>query len=160
MSRTLPVLDEDRDEGGDPYVLDGYDTRAHRRGLTPGSLASARVLAEGLFSTEDGPPPKERLDWMEADLGDFFGHTSRRAGWLFRACVFTVTTFAPLLIGRLPGLSRLTVEERVEALERMEQTLLSMPLLAAKAILSIVYYEHPDASRAIGWDTSCMGPPS
>ncbi|MFK7989398.1 MAG: hypothetical protein AB8I08_25505 [Sandaracinaceae bacterium] len=156
MSAELRVLDGD----GDPYVIDGFDTRAHAPGLSKGALRSARVLAEGLFSTDEGPPPLARLDWMEQDLADFFGHTSRRAGWLFRACLVAVTVFAPLLIGRMPGLSRLSVEERVEALERMEQTPLSLALLAAKAILSLVYYEHPDASRAIGWDASCLGPPT
>ncbi|MCZ7678966.1 MAG: hypothetical protein M5U28_09520 [Sandaracinaceae bacterium] len=42
--------------------------------------------------------------------------------------------------------------------ERLEATPLSLPLLGAKAILSIVYYEHPDAAREIGWDQECMGP--
>jgi hypothetical protein len=156
---SLPVLREETASAeGDPYVIAGWDARAPRAGLPPRSLRAARLVSEALFCREDGPPPAERLDWLERDLADFFGHVTLRARLLFRACIATVFWLAPLLLGRLPTLARLSVAERVEALERLERTPLSLALLGAKAILCIVYYEHPDASAEIGWDQRCRGP--
>lgn len=113
-----------------------------------------------MFSTQDGPPPPERLDYLERDLSDFFGHVNLRARLVFRACLATLHWIAPLLVGRLGPLSRLSVADRVRAIEALEATPLSLALLGAKAILCIVYYEHPDAAREIGWDQRCLEPPS
>lgn len=147
-------------EERDPYEIDGWDTRASRSGVPQRSLRAARAIMEGLFASDDGPPPGDRLDWVMRDLADFFGHVNLRARLLFRACVFAVTWIAPLLLFALPPLSRLSVDDRVRALERMERSpLFSMPFLGAKALLSIVYYEHPDAAREIGWDQRPKVPP-
>ena len=156
MKAELPILREE--EPRDPYVVRGWDTRAPRPGLPPRSLRAARAIAEALFAREDGPPPADRLDWLVADLGDFFGHVTLRARLLFRACAATVFWLAPLLIGRLGPLSRLSIDDRVRALERMEKTPLSLALLGAKAMLSIVYFEHEDAAAEIGWDQRCLVP--
>ena len=155
---SLPVV---RDEAAaDPYVIAGWDSRAHAPGLSRGALRSARAVAETLFSTESGPPPASRLDWLEADLSDFFGHVNWRARGLFRACVFAITWIAPLLVGALGRFGSLPLPRRIEALERLERTPLALALLGAKALLCIVWYEHPDSAAEIGWDRSCMGPRS
>lgn len=152
----LPVVrDAEPAEAHDLYVVRGWDSRAARPGLPPRSVRAARVVAEALFARAEGAPPADRLDYLGDDLGDFFGHVTLRARVLFRACVAAVFWIAPLLLARLPPLSRLSVGERVEALERMERTPLSLALLGAKAILSIVYFEHPDAAAEIGWDQRC-----
>lgn len=142
----------------DPYVVDGWDSRAPRPGLSAAARRRARLVAEALFAGPDGPPPRERLDWLEHDLGDFFGHVGRRARLIFWACTTAVYLVAPLLVGRLRTLGGLTVDERVHAIERLERTPLSIALLGAKAILSLVYFEHPDAAREIGWDQECRLP--
>lgn len=157
-SPALPVVREAADADADPYVIAGWDSRASRRGLPPRTRRAVRVIGEALFRRDDGAPPKERLDYLERDLDDFFGHVTLRARLLFRACVATMFWIAPLLIGRMPTMARLTVAERIEALERLERTPLSLALLGAKAILCIVWYEHPDSAREIGWDQQCMGP--
>ena len=164
-SGSLPVVrdvDADVEARGepdaDPYVIAGWDARARRPGLPARTRRAARVVAEGLFAQPSGPPPAERLDYLERDLDDFFGHVSLRARLLFRACVATMFWIAPLLVGRFSTMDRLSVDERVEALEKLERTPLSLALLGAKAILCIVYYEHPDAAADIGWDRECMGP--
>jgi len=41
---------------------------------------------------------------------------------------------------------------RARALERMERSPLSLALFGAKALVSIVYYEHPDPARSIGYE--------
>ena len=47
-------------------------------------------------------------------------------------------------------------------LERFEKSGFAPALLAVKALLSVHYYEHPDAAREVGFDGACMitsGPP-
>lgn len=133
-----------------------WDGRAHAPGLSPRALGAARVVAEALFAREDGPPPAERLDWMERELADFFGHVTLRARLLFRACLATIYFLAPLTMGRLRTMRGLSVAERVAALHSLERTPLSLALLGCKAILCIVYFEHPDAAAEIGWDQECL----
>ena len=40
----------------------------------------------------------------------------------------------------------------------MEETPLSLAFFGAKAVLCIVWYEHPDSAREIGWSSTCLGP--
>src|SRR5690606_31683173 len=77
MKAELPIVPEEAPR--DPYLVRGWDARAPGPGLPPRSLRAARAIAEALFAREDGPPPPARLDWLAADLGDFFGHVTLRA---------------------------------------------------------------------------------
>ncbi|MCZ7679027.1 MAG: hypothetical protein M5U28_09855 [Sandaracinaceae bacterium] len=139
-----------------PYVIRGWDTRAPAPGLSRRASRRVRELAEALFSTDDGPPPRARIDWVVDDLCDFFGNANWRAALIFRGCLLAVTWLAPLLSLRLPPLGRLAVEDRVEAVERFERVPGAvLTVLGVKAILSLVYYEHPDAAREIRWDQRC-----
>ncbi|MCB9597596.1 MAG: hypothetical protein H6719_33065 [Sandaracinaceae bacterium] len=142
----------------DPYLVEGWDARAPRPGLSKATRRRARLVAEALFTDDDGPPPPARLDWLETDLADFFGHLALRARFIFWICVTSTYVLAPLVFGRFTSFGRLPRSERVHALEAFERTPLSLALLGAKAILSIVYFEHPDAARAIGWDQGCKRP--
>ncbi len=84
------------------------------------------------------------------DVADFVTQSGPRVRAIFTGGLTAATLLAPPLIGKLPPLRRLSVEDRCRALERMEETPLGLPLLAVKATLSILYYEHPDALRDIG----------
>lgn len=152
------ALAKEPDRVADPYVVEGWDSRAARPGLSSAMRRRARLLAEALYADEDGPPPAARLDWMEADLADFFGHVSLRARLVFWVCVTSLHLLAPLLSGRLATLGGLSVPDRVRAIERADKTPLALALLGAKAIVSLVYFEHPDAAREIGWDQECRLP--
>lgn len=156
-SATEPSNDEPDDD--DPYVVRGMQLRADRPGLSTAMRKNARAFAEAHFSSDGGAPPRERMDWFETDIDDFFAHAGTRARLLFGACLFTATWFAPLLVGRaFARLGSLDVPTRIEALEAMERApLVSLALFALKAISSFVYYEHPDSAREIGWDQRCLG---
>ena len=130
------------------------DAIAH--GATPRMLRAARALAEAIFSTEAGAPPADRLDWLVRELDDFLGHAGSRARLLVRLSIFAVSWLAPLLAFRLRPLRALPLPARIAALERLERSRAAMPLLATKAILSILYYEHPDAAREVGFDGACL----
>ncbi len=127
-----------------------------RVGMTPRMREATRAVAETLFTTEDGPPPPERLAWLVDDLDDFFGQAGTRARFAYRLCLLAVSVLAPLMIFRLPPFRRLARETRTRALERMERSSLGLAVFGAKAALCILYYEHPDAARFIGYDASCL----
>ena len=46
--------------------------------------------------------------------------------------------------------------EQAFGLRRRIGLLLGIALFAVKAILSMLYYEHPDAAREMGFDGACM----
>ncbi|MGE0785512.1 MAG: hypothetical protein AB7S26_07480 [Sandaracinaceae bacterium] len=142
--------------GSPSEELAPFDGRAPAPGIGRTTRRRARAIAEALFAREDGPPPAERLAWMEDELGEFFGHISARGRWIFIACVTTIYFLAPLLIGRLATLGALDVPTRGRAIEAIERSPLSLALFGAKAVLCILYFEHPDAAAEIGWDQECL----
>jgi hypothetical protein len=109
------------------------------------------TVAEALFAGPGGPPPRERLELVTADLPDFLHHSGLRLEVLFRVALFTVVWLAPLLGGTLP-LRYLGWRDRVAALERIERSMFALPFLLVKTILCILYHEHPDAEAEIMGD--------
>lgn len=122
-----------------------------------GLKAQARVFAEALFARESGPPPTARLDWLMAELDDFLDHGGPRVELLLRGGLALATWAAPVFLGKLPPLSRLSALDRCVALDRLEHTPAGLPLLAVKATLCILYYEHPDTLRETGITTEEEG---
>jgi hypothetical protein len=113
-------------------------------------VEAARSFAEALFSTERGAPPRERLDRLMADLEDFISQAGPRSELVLRLGLGMAMWAAPPLVGRRPPMTRLPVVERARALEALEHSPVGLPLLAAKAILSILYYEDPEVLREAG----------
>lgn len=149
------------------------EERTHSRmrerdvGLGPWSKRAVRAVIEALFARggEGGeviPPPAERVAWVTEDLDDFLARASGRTYVIILLSLVVVSLGAPLLSRRFVSLASLTPRERVHALERFERSGLAPALLAVKALLSVHYYEHPDAAREVGFDGACMitsGPP-
>jgi hypothetical protein len=119
----------------------------------PGSV---QAVAEALFATEQGAPPADRLAWLCTDFDDFVEQAGSRPRAILTGAIFVATWLAPLSIGARPPLARLSIADRCRALERTEATKLGLAILGVKAILSIIYYEHPDAQLEIGVDNSCL----
>ncbi len=123
--------------------------------LPPARRRADRALfhiAEALFTTAQGPPPETRLNWLCLEMRDFLSRAGGKARLLFKVALFLGTWMAPLWVFRLPPLSLLSRERRIEALDRLEASAVGTPLFALKAIVSLVYYEHPDAARELGFD--------
>jgi hypothetical protein len=57
----------------------------------------------------------------------------------------------------MPPYRSLSLEDRSHALERLEQSPFALAVFGAKAILCIVYYEHPDAAKLVGYEAKCLG---
>lgn len=114
---------------------------------------AAMRVAEALFHDGERPPPADRLAWLEVELADFTQRAGPRARLLFRAALFALWWIAPLFAWTMPTFGRLPVARRIRVLERADRSaLLSAPFLAVKAILCILYYEHPDVAREIHFD--------
>lgn len=154
--RTLPILPAEG-EGG--WFASRDELEPFVRVAAPeGRLGRALwAVAEALFATEQGSPPPARLAWLCAEVHDVLAHIGARARRTFRLALWALTWLAPLVVLRLPPLGRLPVRDRVRALERFERGLLpqSAAVLAVKAIVCILYFEHPDAAREIGFDGRC-----
>jgi hypothetical protein len=133
---------------------------AEHPGLSPRGRANARALAEALWSRDGtSAPPDDRLAWFVGDLADFVGHLNLRARLLFVTCLTTITWAGPLLIGRLGRLGSLSIPDRIRAIHAVEHNpVASLALFATKAVTSLVWYEHPDNAREIGWDRRCLKP--
>ena len=118
---------------------------------------SIYAVAEALFHGPDGAPPEGRIDWVVGDVADLLRHAGGRARLLFQLCLLLVSWLAPLRIGRLPPLRRLSVADRIRALTRLEDSRQGASLvLACKAVLCMVYYEDEGAARAIAAYDPCQ----
>ncbi len=117
---------------------------------------NARALAEALFTTHEGPPQEERLSWLVEDLDDFIAQSGKRARFVLWLCLTATSWISPLFAFRVGPLRWLSLETRTRALERLERSVFALALFGAKAILCVLYYEHPDAARAIGYDAECL----
>jgi hypothetical protein len=117
-------------------------------------------VAEALFTTRSGAPPPARLAWLCDDLRDFLSHAGRRARMLFLFALWVCTWVAPFVVGLLPPFHARTLEQRTRILAHLEHgPMWQTPIiLALKSILSILYFEHPDAAHEIGFDGACKGP--
>ena len=116
-------------------------------------LKAFRVVAEAVFSTSSGPPPPARMDWLVTELEDFMGRSGSYALFIMRLSLFALMVFSPLFIFAWPTLARLDVARRIEALTRMEESFASAPVLAVKAFICAIYYEHPEVERELGYGT-------
>lgn len=131
-----------RDDDGRPIV-------------SPRLLARVRAIAEALFMTHAGPPPAERLDWLVREAEDFLARAGARSRFVVGLATFVVGLLAPLVVLRFVPLARMPVRERARALSALEDRF-GAPVLAVKAMLCILYYEHPDAASAVGFDGRCL----
>jgi hypothetical protein len=119
-----------------------------------------RAFAEAFFAGEDGPPSSSHLDHTIDELGQLLAHAGARAQLLFGASVLTMAFLVPLvLLGRFRRFSRLSFDERLEALHRSETSPAGLAVFLLRALTSIVFYEHPEGARAIRWDQRCLAAP-
>jgi hypothetical protein len=139
-----------------PGRVEVPDAAPRQRGLRAGQRDAVRAIAATLFATEDGPPDGARLDWLCDDLDDFLGRAGPRARGLFSLCVTAVTWLAPWRVGALGPFESLDEATRTRALERMERGAFGLAVFGAKAVLCIVWYEHPEVARAVGYDGRCL----
>lgn len=94
---------------------------------------------------------------LEAGYERFHAEFLRAApppmGWALRGALWSAAWVSPLLIGRLPPLTRLEPASRERALEAMAASdvyLLRQALLLVKLAAGLCYGADPDVRRALG----------
>lgn len=137
--------------------------RQRPKGLGRGSALLLRAVIEAVFArrSEGGAliaPPDARVRWVDQELDDFLARASRPSYAIVIGSMWLVSLIAPLFLRRFNVLSALSLADRVRALEAVEASVFAPALLAIKALLSLHYYEHPDAAREVGFDGACLLP--
>lgn len=140
-SALLPLRRED----GRPIVPAGFV-----RGLC--------TVAEAVFLTASGPPPAARMEWLALEIEDFLARAGSQTRLTLRLALLAISVLAPLVVLRFTPLKRMPVAERARAIGQLEHSSLGAPVLAIKALLCVLYYEHPDAAEEIGHDGQCLLP--
>ena len=121
-----------------------------------GWLKGVYAVAEALFTAPEGPPDEHRLRWLCAEIADFVVRIGPKPRFLYRFALFAVIWIAPVWVLRpLPGKWG-SVERRIRLFNRIERSVLGPALLAVKAIMCIIYYEHPESAHEIGFDGQCL----
>lgn len=128
-----------------------------RRPVPEGVRRGARVVAEALFSPDGEPPDEERLAWLADDFADFYGRAHGNARLVLRLSLLVLTLVAPWFVFLPVPLSALSLRRRAVALERFEASPLAPAALAVKAILCILWFEHPTTQAETGTTPSCLG---
>ena len=127
--------------------------------MRPFSRRTRRTLgaiAEALFGAPGAPPPASRIEWLVDDLEDFCRGAGARSRLMVRLLVLGIAVVGPFFARRPRLFRRLSLETRIRALDRMESSFASALVLGLKAMLCILYYEHPDAAHEVGFDGACL----
>lgn len=117
--------------------------RRRGRNVPNAVRVTSRAVAEALFSADGEHVDKERLDWLQDDFADFFAHAHGNARLILRASLFALMWVAPLFVFRPIPLTSLSLRRRALALERFEGSFLAPAALAVKAMLCLLWFEHP-----------------
>ena len=123
-----------------------------RSTLRPRHRPIVRALAEALFSP-GGEASPERLDAFVDEVDNFISPASKtlRFGLVMMLRVLQLT---PLLFGRFRLFENLSVEQRVEHLERLDRSKVrQFPLIvvAYKTVLTMLFYEDEEELRGLGY---------
>ena len=141
---------EERVEGEDLEAVDGDNNRSVSRSLNTQSRAVIETL---LPSSANDRLPFGAIDTgFEEFLEDFEALGAPQLRAVFRAALFVASWVAPLLVRRVPPISRLTPSERTAALQAMERSRLAgfrQLLRVLKTVVALHYGALPEVRRAI-----------
>ncbi|MBI2374243.1 MAG: hypothetical protein HYV07_09600 [Deltaproteobacteria bacterium] len=119
--------------------------------MLPEPLAPAAIaLASALFDPGSGIPAG-RLDWTLEEVDQLSIASGLKTRTLFFVTLFLVENLT-FLFGHPAKLSDLEPAARLEYLRRLDASSLAALLALPKALLALVYFEHPDALAETGYD--------
>jgi hypothetical protein len=123
-----------------------------RTTLSRADRGVVRAIAEAMFSGEH--LSERRLDEHVQAIDVYVSAASRSLRFGLRI-LLALIRFAPMLLGlRLRTLERLSVEERVIVLDRLERSrafTLSLAFVGWRTVMTILFYEDPRELAAIGY---------
>jgi len=115
-------------------------------------------LAEALFTDPDEPADrgaKARFEWLAGDADAMISNASgpmRLAMWMM---LFVLEVLPLFVVARFARCSSLPLDHRVRYLERLERgrvVFLALFVTVWKTLLTILYFEHPEAAPKLGYD--------
>jgi hypothetical protein len=123
-----------------------------RTTLRPRHRPIVRALAEALFSPAGEATP-ERLDAFVDEVDNFISPASKtlRFGLVM---MLGILRWSPLLFGKFRLFDDMTVEERLEHLERLDRSKVKqLPLIvvAYKTVMTMLFYEDEKELEGLGY---------
>jgi hypothetical protein len=130
----------------------------------PFARRAIRGAAEAFFTDPDAPADlpdlagggaDARMEWLVADADDMVSHGSAQLQTGLRIAITVLELLPIFVIGRLSLASNLSLEERVRFLRKVETgplTFLALLVVAWKTLLTVLYFEHPEAAPLLGYD--------
>ena len=124
----------------------------------PFARRAIRGAAEAFFTDPNEPADRgaeARMTWLIADADDMVSHGSTQLQMGLRIAIVVLELLPLIVMGRFVLASSLTLEERVRFLRRVETgpiTFLSLLVIAWKTLLTVLYFEHPEAAPHMGYD--------
>ena len=124
-----------------------------RRTLTARDRVIVRAIAEAMFA-QDGEVSSARLDAHVADVDDYVSAASIEVRSGLRLALLVVSLAPLVFFFRLATIARLSIDDRVALLSRLERsrvTLLSLAFIGWRTVMTLVFYEDAAELRNIGY---------
>jgi hypothetical protein len=124
-----------------------------RTTLRPRHRPVVRALAEAMYSPT-GEVPDARLDAFVDEVDGFISPASKTLRFALKLMLDVMRLIPIFVVGTLATFDGLDRPTRIKMLEKMDGhriNLFSMILAAYKTLMTIVFYEHPDELRRIGY---------
>jgi hypothetical protein len=124
-----------------------------RTTLTHRDRIVLRAVAEAMFS-QDGEVERARLDAHVDEVDAFISAASKPLRVGLRIALFIVSIAPLLLFFRMRRIDKLSVDDRVVVLSRLERsriTNLSLAFIGWRTVMTLVFYENPVELQRLGY---------
>jgi hypothetical protein len=128
-------------------------TFPRRQTLTDGDRIVVRAIAEAMFS-QDGEVSETRLEALVADVDGYVSAASRSIRLGLRVALLVVRIAPALMFFRMRMVERLSIDDRVALLSRLERSriaLLALAFIGWRTVMTLVFYEDPIELRNMGY---------
>ena len=113
----------------------------------------------GAFFTDPDAPPDEgaaaRFEWVSKDADAYVSNASGQMRFGFWMMLFVLEMLPLFVVGRWSRCSSLPLDVRVRYLDKLDRgpaVFLALFVTAWKTLLTILYFEHPEAAPKLGYD--------
>ena len=141
-----------------PHRVDPKSRDWERTTFGPFSRRVIFALAEALFTDPDAPSDRgaaARFSWAVSDVDAMISNASAGHRILVRVTLVLLELLPLVIVGRFARCSSLPIDARVAYLSRLDRhriTQLALPVVLWKTLLTMVYFEHPEAAPILGYD--------
>ena len=150
FNETHPLIAAPQEVENPAQELSSAEGNCPRNGqLSEFHLRSIRAISEAIFSEDSEAMDQARLDWLVYQYDDFMSRAPAKQRLLFSLATTILSILSPLFILRPVGFSSLTHQDKIRALRKFESRPVGKLLIPVRAILCLIYYEHPHAAEQL-----------